>query len=118
MQVCRAVFKHISDMRLLVQISRHRVYSLFDTLMTRHRRALKRMGAEFVKGYCDTAEGEKDPRNVRRGRTAPADRQLALLFAMNRVILIEFDIAAHVDALFDICFCYFPIVRPSRSRRG
>ena len=68
MQVCRSVFKHITDMRMLVQVSRHRVYSLLDTLMTRHRRALKRMGGEFVKGYCDTAEGEKDPRNVHSPR--------------------------------------------------
>lgn len=116
-QVCRSVFTHIKDMRALVQIGRHRVYNLLDTLMTRHRRALRQMGGEFVKGYCDTAEGEKDPRNVRHGSDGGPDApQLSLLFAMNRVILIEFDVAAHIEALFDICFCYFPIVRRRLAR--
>lgn len=42
-------------------------------------------------------DGEKDPRN------------LMLLFAMDRVILLEFDISQHVEDLFDVTFCYFPI---------
>jgi DNA repair/transcription protein MET18/MMS19 len=42
-------------------------------------------------------DGEKDPRN------------LMLLFAMDRVILLEFDISAVVEDMFDVTFCYFPI---------
>ena len=74
-------------------------------------------GRRVRQGLLRHGRGREGPAQCASRRTAPADRQLALLFAMNRVILIEFDIAAHVDALFDICFCYFPIVRPSRARR-
>lgn len=76
------------------------------------------MGKEFLSGYTALAEGEKDPRN------------LLIAFAIARVILIEFDIADHVEvrlyliaanedasfltpplwqALFNVTFCYFPI---------
>ena len=43
------------------------------------------MGKDFLDGYILLAEGEKDPRN------------LLLAFAIARVLLIEFEIAAHVE---------------------
>ena len=55
------------------------------------------MGAEFLKGYCALTEGEKDPRNLKLG------------FAIDLVIMIEFDIEEAAEELFDISFCYFPI---------
>ncbi|KAG6833236.1 hypothetical protein H0H87_009857 [Tephrocybe sp. NHM501043] len=65
--------------------------------MARNRDALKQLGKAFLTGYVLLAEGEKDPRN------------LLVAFAIARVILIEFDISEHVESLFDIIFCYFPI---------
>ncbi|KAG5652051.1 hypothetical protein H0H81_006471 [Sphagnurus paluster] len=59
--------------------------------------ALKAMGKAFVGGYIFLAEGEKDPRN------------LLIALAIARVILIEFDISDHVESLFNITYCYFPI---------
>lgn len=59
--------------------------------------ALKNMGPEFLKGYCQLAEGEKDPRNLK------------LAFSLDRIILLEFDISECVEDIFDITFCYFPI---------
>lgn len=47
--------------------------------------ALISMGNEFLKGYINVAEGEKDPRN------------LLLAFSIARVLLIECDISNHVD---------------------
>lgn len=76
---------------------------------------MKGLGNEFLRGYIQLAEGEKDPRN------------LLLAFSIARVMLIEFDISNHVDVrmglcaeikftdqsvsqdLFNITFCYFPI---------
>ncbi len=72
------------------------------------------MGKKFLDGYVSLADGEKDPRN------------LVVAFAIARVILIEFDISAHVEvyfesmpfavlhslvvqSMFNILFCYFPI---------
>ena len=43
------------------------------------------MGKEFVAGYLNIADGEKDPRN------------LLLAFAIDRVVMIEFDISSHVE---------------------
>lgn len=84
------------------------------------------MGETFLRGYCRLAEGEKDPRNLK------------LAFAIDRVLLIEFELPEPppepepvakpseekddamvvdtitppsniVEDLFDITFCYFPI---------
>jgi len=43
------------------------------------------MGKEFLAGYLNVADGEKDPRN------------LLLAFSIDRVLLIEFDISSHVE---------------------
>jgi hypothetical protein len=51
------------------------------------------MGKEFLSGYVTLVEGEKDPRN------------LMTAFAIARVILVEFDIADHVE----VCV-FFPDV--------
>ena len=53
--------------------------------MSRSRPALKRLGKEFTKGYCEMAEGEKDPRN------------LMMSFGIIRVILVEFDLDDCLD---------------------
>lgn len=83
------------------------------------------MGNKFLDGYVSLCEGEKDPRN------------LVLVFAMDRVILIEFDISERVQvsrrhstsvqnislmpfqSLYDVIFCYFPITfRPPPNNPG
>lgn len=43
------------------------------------------MGVKFLDGYISFCEGEKDPRN------------LVLIFAIDRVILIEFNISERVQ---------------------
>lgn len=70
------------------------------------------MGADFLNSYTKMVDGEKDPRN------------LMLLFALDRVILLEFEIGSMVEVssvlirssssligqdFFDITFCYYPI---------
>ena len=74
--------------------------------------ALMDMGGDFLNSYTKMVDGEKDPRN------------LLLLFSMDRVILLEFDIKPLIEVrllldrftllmrlqdFFDIIFCYFPI---------
>ena len=47
--------------------------------------ALKGIDDEFIRGYINLAEGEKDPRN------------LLLSFAIDRVLLIEFEINKFIE---------------------
>ncbi|KDE05608.1 hypothetical protein MVLG_03980 [Microbotryum lychnidis-dioicae p1A1 Lamole] len=95
-QVARALFASI-DLQTYPQASRFVVYQLVDALMSRSRPALKRLGREFIKGYSQMVEGEKDPRN------------LMLSFNLIKVILLEFDLTGSIEDLFDVTFCYFPI---------
>jgi len=43
------------------------------------------MGSDFVNSWTKFVDGEKDPRN------------LMLLFSMDRIILLEFDVANHIE---------------------
>lgn len=105
------------------QAIRHSVYVLLDHLMSHARPALKRLGHDFISGYCSLVEGEKDPRN------------LMISFNLVKVILLEFDVERDITVgfrhsrldphpatdsllcvffsraqeLFDVTFCYFPI---------
>ncbi|KAI0794485.1 ARM repeat-containing protein [Fomes fomentarius] len=94
--VVKALFVHVK-MNVLVQSQRFMVFSIIDNVVARQREALKNLGDEFVRGYIGLAEGEKDPRN------------LLLAFAIDRVLLIEFDVAKWIEDFFNITFCYFPI---------
>ncbi|KAG9047697.1 hypothetical protein FS837_001661, partial [Tulasnella sp. UAMH 9824] len=58
---------------------------------------LKGMGDEFLRKYVSLVDGEKDPRN------------LLLLFSIDRVILIEWEVKSYIEDFFDVTFCYFPI---------
>ncbi|KZP21037.1 ARM repeat-containing protein [Athelia psychrophila] len=94
--ICRGLFRHVKRDALTAP-NRFNLFSIIDSLMSRQRDALKSMREEFLKGYAVIAEGEKDPRN------------LLTAFAIARVILVEFDITDHVETMFNIVFCYYPI---------
>lgn len=70
------------------QSIRHTLYTLLDSLMSNCRPSLVRMGKEFIKGYCQFVEGEKDPRN------------LMISFGLVRIIVLEFDIEGCVEVNF------------------
>ncbi|KAF8268710.1 ARM repeat-containing protein [Lactarius quietus] len=94
--ICAAIFAHVK-MQALVQVQRHTVFSIFDSLVALQRDVLKTMGDRFLSNYITLADGEKDPRN------------LMIAFAIARVLAIEFDISAKFEDLFNVTFCYFPI---------
>ncbi|KAL7267583.1 hypothetical protein RUND412_009827 [Rhizina undulata] len=79
------------------QGTRFVVLTLLDGLMSNQRDALKSMGDKFVTRLVDLVGGEKDPRN------------LMIVFSVVKVVLVEFDIVAHTELLFDVVYCYFPI---------
>ncbi|TFK51878.1 ARM repeat-containing protein [Heliocybe sulcata] len=94
--VVNAVFAHVK-MKSLVQSQRFIVLSIIDNLLSKHRDALKNIQTQFVPAYIALVNGEKDPRN------------LVLCFAIDRVLLLEFNVKNHIEDLFNITFCYFPI---------
>ncbi|KAF8967720.1 ARM repeat-containing protein [Flammula alnicola] len=103
--IVEGLFQHIK-MKAIVQDTRFKVFSIIDSLIAFHRDVLKSMGRRFLDGYISLAEGEKDPRN------------LMVAFAIARVILIEFNISEHVESMFNVLFCYFPITfRPPPNDR-
>lgn len=72
-------------MKAHVQAVRHLVYQVFDSLLALHRDVLKGMGSDFINSYTKMVDGEKDPRN------------LMMLFSMDKVILLEFDVKPHIE---------------------
>ncbi|KAF8328366.1 ARM repeat-containing protein [Cantharellus anzutake] len=95
-EVAISIFQHVR-MRSLTQAVRYNVFRILDSLVQNHRQAMRLLDRDFVSGYVSIAEGEKDPRS------------LLLSFSVVRVLLIEFPIQAHIENLFDVTFCYFPI---------
>ncbi|WFD34593.1 hypothetical protein MCUN1_001434 [Malassezia cuniculi] len=89
--------------RNYAQPLRHALYTLVESLVSRHRKALALRPEDakehpFVQGFTTFVSGEKDPRN------------LLLLFGIEETLLREWDISAADAALFyDVVFCYFPI---------
>lgn len=55
------------------------------------------MADESLVGVVNLVSGEKDPRN------------LMLIFSMLRVLMVEWDISAHIELMFDSVYAYFPI---------
>lgn len=93
----RAVFAISDDSHQHPQRTRFQLYTLFDGIMARKRKALRAISSEFITGFTNLMSGEKDPRN------------LMLAFSILRVVLQEFDIVSQVTDLFDVVYCYFPI---------
>ncbi|EJD07612.1 ARM repeat-containing protein [Fomitiporia mediterranea MF3/22] len=94
--IAKAIFAHV-DMKKLNQSTRYLVFRILDSLIAHRRSALIEMGDDFLTGYTNLVDGEKDPRN------------LLLAFSIDRVICIEFDISRLVEVMFNVIFCYFPI---------
>ncbi|KAG8685984.1 hypothetical protein FRC09_014429 [Ceratobasidium sp. 395] len=83
-------------MKVQVQSTRYVVFRIIDMLLAKHLEVLKSTPT-FLPKYIQLAEGEKDPRN------------LLVAFNIAKILSLEFNITAHVDDLFDIISCYFPI---------
>ncbi|KAG8771304.1 hypothetical protein FRC12_003699 [Ceratobasidium sp. 428] len=87
--------EHVA-MKVQVQSTRYVVFRIIDMLLAKHLEVLKSTPT-FLPKYIQLAEGEKDPRN------------LLVAFNIAKILSLEFNITAHVDDLFDIVSCYFPI---------
>ncbi|KAI8996815.1 Dos2-interacting transcription regulator of RNA-Pol-II-domain-containing protein [Pilobolus umbonatus] len=94
--LCDAIFKNV-QMKKLPQNSRWKVFNILDTALEKYSLELQASKVNFIEGFIDCMDGEKDPRN------------LLIAFHLFRTLIDKFDISQHVEELFDVVFCYFPI---------
>ncbi|KAL8860114.1 MAG: hypothetical protein Q9178_003378 [Gyalolechia marmorata] len=93
----RALTEHFQDLMIRPHSQRLQILELLNELMLNHRTALKNLGDDAIVGITDLVSGEKDPRS------------LMIIFSVLHVIMVEWDVAAKAETLFDSAFCYFPI---------
>ncbi|KAI9097045.1 Dos2-interacting transcription regulator of RNA-Pol-II-domain-containing protein [Phlyctochytrium arcticum] len=79
------------------QTTRYIVYGIFDLLLQKHMSAMKSLGSDFVSGFVQAMDGEKDPRN------------LLLAFRIIKTIVQNLEFAQLAEDVFSVVFCYFPI---------
>ncbi|CAI2171239.1 19808_t:CDS:10 [Funneliformis geosporum] len=85
LRVAKSIFASV-NVQSFQQTSRHYVFQIFDRLLKNHLH-------DFVTGFIQAMDGEKDPRN------------LLLAFSLVKLIIHEFDISQNIE----VTFCYFPI---------
>jgi len=93
----QAIFQHV-DVQSLAQIDRFSVYVIFRNLLANHLVEIKtRLGPNFVQGFIQCMDGEKDPRN------------LVVCFQLSEKISQTFPLGAFAEEMFEVVACYFPI---------
>ncbi|KAF8435281.1 RNAPII transcription regulator C-terminal-domain-containing protein [Terfezia claveryi] len=85
------------DLHKHPQGTRFVVLKVMDVLFSKHRDVLKKLSDPFIDGFIELIGGEKDPRN------------LMIVFSLLKVLIIEFGIERHTEALFEACYVYYPI---------
>ncbi|XP_031604746.1 MMS19 nucleotide excision repair protein homolog isoform X2 [Oreochromis aureus] len=93
----RSVFQDIHVQSLMLS-ERACVYSMLINIMETREAELKGLGADFVFGFVQSMDGERDPRNL----------LLAFQIAKN-LIHGGYDLGKFTEELFEVTSCYFPI---------
>lgn len=81
----------------LPQESRQSVFELMVLILTNHLKEAQTLGPDFVFGFLQQIDGEKDP------------RCLLTVFSMVVNIASNFPIDRFAEDLFEVSACYFPI---------
>lgn len=94
--ISRRLFKEVHCQALQFE-ERHKLFDIFLFLLTHHLDGLVECSEEFVMGYIQMFDGERDPRN------------LLLIFSSVAIIAQNLRFDAMTEDLFDVISCYFPI---------
>uniref|UniRef100_A0A8C6TBK8 MMS19 nucleotide excision repair protein n=1 Tax=Neogobius melanostomus TaxID=47308 RepID=A0A8C6TBK8_9GOBI len=93
----RSLFQDVHVQSLMLA-ERACVYNMLLNLMQTREAELKSLGADFVFGFVQSMDGERDPRN------------LLLSFQIaNNIIHQGYDLGKFAEELFEVTSCYFPI---------
>uniref|UniRef100_A0A4W6FC79 MMS19 nucleotide excision repair protein n=1 Tax=Lates calcarifer TaxID=8187 RepID=A0A4W6FC79_LATCA len=93
----RSLFQDVHVQSLMLT-ERSCVYNMLINLMETREAELKGLGADFVFGFVQSMDGERDPRNL----------LLAFQIAKN-IIHRGYDLGKFTEELFEVTSCYFPI---------
>lgn len=100
-KVARAFLDHTTPLKQFkLQTERYAITQLFDRLMAKYRDAMRDLHENdplFMSAFVLYFDGEKDPRN------------LMIVFSVLQVPMMEWDIQASAQDLFEAVFNYFPI---------
>ncbi|XP_076025726.1 MMS19 nucleotide excision repair protein homolog [Genypterus blacodes] len=95
--ILRSVFQDVHVQSLMVG-ERACVYNMLINLMEVREAELKGLGADFVFGFVQSMDGERDPRN------------LLLAFQIAKSIIYRgYELGKFTEELFEVTSCYFPI---------
>ncbi|XP_029311433.1 MMS19 nucleotide excision repair protein homolog isoform X2 [Cottoperca gobio] len=93
----RSLFQDVHVQSLMLT-ERACVYNMLINLMGTREAELKGLGADFVFGFVQSMDGERDPRN------------LLLAFQIAKSIILRgYDLGKFTEELFEVTSCYFPI---------
>ncbi|XP_038070690.1 MMS19 nucleotide excision repair protein homolog [Patiria miniata] len=95
-KICLNLFKEVR-VQSLVQADRQSVFSIISNFLYSKLDELRELGSEFVYGFIQVMDGEKDPRN------------LVMAFQIVRTLIDHFPIDIFAEELFEVTSCYFPI---------
>ncbi|XP_034049423.1 MMS19 nucleotide excision repair protein homolog isoform X2 [Thalassophryne amazonica] len=93
----RSLFQDVHVQSLMLA-ERACVYNMLINLMDSREAELKGLGADFLFGFVQSMDGERDPRNL----------LLAFRIATN-IIHRGYDLGKFTEELFEVTSCYFPI---------
>ncbi|KAK3559804.1 hypothetical protein QTP86_020786 [Hemibagrus guttatus] len=95
--ILKALFQDVHVQSLMLT-ERAYVYNILISLMDSREEELKGLGPDFVFGFVQAVDGERDPRNL----------LLAFQIARN-IIYRGYDLNQFTEELFEVTSCYFPI---------
>ncbi|XP_027014879.2 MMS19 nucleotide excision repair protein homolog isoform X1 [Tachysurus fulvidraco] len=95
--ILKALFQDVNVQSLMLS-ERSCVYNILISLMDSREEELKGLGPDFVFGFVQAVDGERDPRNL----------LLAFQIARN-IIYRGYDLNQFTEELFEVTSCYFPI---------
>ncbi|KAM3592490.1 uncharacterized protein V6R79_019755 [Siganus canaliculatus] len=93
----RSLFQDVHVQSLMLA-ERACVYNMLINLMETREDELKGLGTDFVFGFVQSMDGERDPRNL----------LLSFQIAKN-IIHRGYDLGKFTEELFEVTSCYFPI---------
>ncbi|GFS23737.1 MMS19 nucleotide excision repair protein homolog [Elysia marginata] len=105
--ICHTIFREVQN-QTLSHADRGATYRILQNLLGTSTQALRDLGGDFVIGFIQQMDAEKDPRN------------LLVCFNCAQFICSNFSLGAFAEEMFEILGCYFPVdfVPPPNNPHG